>query len=76
MASIASSRSSLQDECKSEIAFSSSFGSTDITTPSDEEIVIKTMMMNADKYRQDMEVGKIVAKSIKDGGTPQDSPSN
>ena len=32
--------------------------------------------MNADKYKQDMEVGKIVAKSIKDGGIPQDSLSN
>ena len=32
--------------------------------------------MNADKYKQNMEVGKIVAKSIKDGGIPQDSLSN
>ena len=33
-------------------------------------------MMNADKYKQDMEVGKIGAKSIKNGEIPQDSLSN
>ena len=38
--------------------------------------VIKTLMMNADKYNKDMEVGKVVAKSIKDGEIPKDSLSN
>ena len=50
--------------------------STYTSTPINEEFIIKAMMMNADKYKQDMEVGKIVAKSIKDGEIPQDSLSN
>ena len=50
--------------------------STNTSTPINEEFVIKTMMMNANKYKKDMEVGKIVAKSITDGEIPQDSLSN
>ena len=69
-----SSTTSLQQDCKSVRDFSSI--STSTSTLINEEFVIKTIMMNADKYRQDMEVGKIVAKSIKDGGIPQDSLSN
>ena len=42
----------------------------------EEEFIIKTMTMNADKYKQDMKVGKIVAQSIKNGEIPQDSLSN
>ena len=69
-----SSTTSLQEDCKSVSSFSSV--STNTSTPINKEFVIKTMEMNADKYRQDMEVGKIVAESIKNGEIPQDSLSN
>ena len=34
---------------------------------------MKRLMMNNDKYMQDMETGKIIAKAIKEGTIPQDS---
>ena len=38
-----------------------------------EELVIKRLKINNDKYIQDMELGKIIAKAIKDGKIAQDS---
>ena len=38
-----------------------------------EELVIKRLKKNNDKYMQDMELGKIIAKAIKDGKIAQDS---
>ena len=64
-ASIRSSTTSLQEDCKSVSDFSSVPAYT--STPINKEFIIKTMVMNADKYKQDMEVGKIVAKSITNG---------
>ena len=72
--SITSSTTSLQEDCKSVSDFSSI--STYTSTPINEEFIIKTMEMNADKYKQVMKVGKIVAKAIKNGEIPQDSLSN
>ena len=60
-----SSTTSLQQDCKSVRDLSSI--STSTSTPIDKEFIIKTMIMNADKYNKDMEVGKIVAKAIKGG---------
>ena len=58
--SIATSRTSLQEETESD--FSSI--STTKSTPINEELVIKSMVMDSDKYMQDMELGKIVAKTV------------
>ena len=60
--SISTSRTSLQEETESD--FSSI--STNITTPVNEEFVMKRLQMNNDKYMQDMETGRIIAKAIKD----------
>merc|ERR1712215_193156 len=68
----ATSRTSLQEETESD--FSSI--STNITTPVNEEFVMKRLQMNNDKYMQDMETGRIIAKAIKDGKIPQDSLSS
>ena len=67
-----SSTTSLQEETVSDFSSISTYTST----PINEEFIIKTMEMNADKYKQDMKVGKIVAKAIKNGEIPQDSLSN
>ena len=71
--SISTSRASLQEE-ETESNFSSV--STYTSTPINEEFVMKRLMMNNDKYMQDMETGKIIAKAIKEGKIPQDSLCN
>ena len=38
-----------------------------------EELVIKRLKMNNDEYNNKMELGKIIAKAIKDGEIAQDS---
>ena len=68
--SIATSRTSLQEE-ESESDFSSI--STTKSTPINEEFVIKSMVMDSDKYMQDMELGKLVAKTVVEKKIPQDS---
>ena len=69
-----SSTTYLGENCKSVSDFNSI--STRTSTLINEEFIIKTIMMNADKYKKDMEVEEIVAKSIKNGEIPQDSLSN
>ena len=71
--SIATSRTSLQEE-ETESNFSSI--STNTSTPINEEFVIKSMLMDSDKYMQDMELGKIVAKTVVEKNIPQDSLSS
>ena len=61
--SIVTSRTSLQEENESD--FSSI--STNTSTPINEELVIKRLKMNNDEYNKKMELGKIIAKAIKDG---------
>merc|ERR1712208_35352 len=70
--SIGISRTSLQEETVSE--FSSV--STTKSTPINEEFVIKLMVIDSDKYMQDMELGKIVAKTVVEKKIPQDSLSS
>merc|ERR1712030_34725 len=70
--SIATSRTSLQEDTESN--FSSI--STTKSTPINEEFVIKSMVIDSDKYMQDMELGKIVAKTVVDKNIPQDSLSS
>ena len=41
--------------------------------PINEEFVINSMEMNADEYNKKMELGKIIAKAIKDGEIAKDS---
>ena len=67
--SIATSRTSLQEDTESN--FSSI--STTKSTPINEEFVIKSMVIDSDKYMQDMELGKIVAKTVVEKKIPQDS---
>ena len=67
--SISTSRTSLQEDNESNFSSVSTY----TLTPINEEIVIKRLKMNNDKYMQDMETGKIIAKAIKDGKIPQDS---
>ena len=69
--SIATSRTSLQEDTESN--FSSI--STTKSTPINEEFVIKSMVIDSDKYMQDMELGKIVAKTVVEKNIPQDSLS-
>jgi len=64
--SISTSRSPLQEETEREL-------SVDTTNKTYEELVIKRLKKNNDKYMQDMELGKIIAKAIKDGKIAQDS---
>ena len=71
--SIATSRTSLQEE-ETESDFSSI--STNTSTPINEEFVIKSMVIDSDKYMQDMELGKIVAKTVVEKKIPQDSLSS
>merc|ERR1711910_53960 len=47
--------------------------STTKSTPINEEFVIKSMVIDSDKYMQDMELGKIVAKTVVEKKIPQDS---
>ena len=68
--SIATSRTSLQEE-ETESDFSSI--STNTSTPINEEFVIKSMVIDSDKYMQDMELGKLVAKTVVEKKIPQDS---
>ena len=67
--SIATSRTSLQEDTESD--FSSI--STTKSTPINEEFVIKSMVIDSDKYMQDMELGKLVAKTVVEKKIPQDS---
>ena len=67
-----SSTTSLQEETVSDFSSISTYTST----PINDEFVIITLMMNSDKYKKDIEVGKIVAKYITDGEKTQDSLSN
>ena len=67
--SIRSSRTSLQEENESD--FSSV--STNTSSTINEELVIKRLKMNNDEYNNKMELGKIIAKAIKDGEIAQDS---
>ena len=60
--SIGTSRTSLQEETESNFSSVSTYTST----PINEEFVMRRLMMNNDKYMQDMETGKIIAKAIKD----------
>ena len=73
-ASIRSSTTSLQEDCESVSDFSSI--STYTSTPINEELVFKTLKMNNYEYVKKMEIGKIIAKAIKDGEIAQDSLSN
>ena len=70
--SIGTSRTSLREETESNFSSVSTYTST----PINEEFVMKRLMMNNDKYMQDMETGKIIAKAIKEGKIPQDSLCN
>ena len=70
--SIATSRTSLQEENESDFSSISTYTST----PVNEELVFKTMVMNADEYNNKMETGKIIAKAIDGKKIPQDSLSN
>ena len=67
--SIATSRTSLQEETESD--FSSI--STTKSTPINEEFVIKSMVIDSDEYNKKMELGKIVAKTVVEKKIPQDS---
>ena len=66
--SIATSRTSLQEDTESYFISVS----TSTSTPINEELLIKTMMMDADKYNRDMAVGEIVAKTVIEKKIPQD----
>ena len=67
--SIATSRTSLQEETESD--FSSV--STNTSTPIKIEFVNKRLKMNNDEYNKKDGTGKIIAKSIKDGEIAQES---
>ena len=68
--SIATSRTSLQEE-ETESDFSSI--STNTSTPINEEFTMKRLKMNNYEYDKKMELGKIIAKAIKNGEIVQDS---
>ena len=70
--SIATSRTSLQEDNESN--FSSI--STTKSTPINEEFVIKSMVIDSDEYNKKMELGKIVAKTVVEKKIPQDSLSS
>ena len=70
--SIATSRTSLQEDTESN--FSSI--STTKSTPINEEFVIKSMVIDSDEYNKKMELGKIVAKTVVEKKIPQDSLSS
>merc|ERR1712215_242765 len=61
-------------EVETESNFSSI--STTKSTPIIEEFVSKSMVMDSDKYMQDMELGKIVAKTVVEKKIQQDSLSS
>ena len=69
-ASIATSRTSLQED-ETESNFSSI--STNTSTPINEEFTMKRLKMNNYEYDKKMDLGKIVAKAIKNGEIVQDS---
>ena len=68
-ASIRSSRISLQEETESDFSSISTYTST----PINEEFTMKRLKMNNYEYDKKMEIGKIIAKAIKDGEIAQDS---
>merc|ERR1712105_37831 len=70
--SIATSRTSLQEDAESD--FSSI--STSKSTPINEEFVIKSMVIDSEEYNKKMELGKIVAKTVVEKKIPQDSLSS
>ena len=69
--SIHSSTTFLQED--TERKFNDTTNKTYEVSSINEELVIKRLKKNNDKYMQDMELGKIIAKAIKDGKIAQDS---
>ena len=61
--SIATSRTSLQDENENDFSSISTY----ISTPINKEFAMKRLKMNANEYNKKMELGKIITKAIKDG---------
>merc|ERR1711895_8937 len=68
-ASIRSSRISLQEETENDFSSISTYTST----PINKEFTMKRLKMNNYEYDKKMEIGKIVAKAIKNGEIVQDS---
>ena len=68
-ASIRSSQTSIQEETESDFSSISTYTST----PINEEFTMKRLKMNNYEYDKKMEIGKIIAKAIKDGEIAQDS---
>ena len=66
---IGSSAASLQEETESDFSSISTYTST----PINEEFTMKRLKMNNYEYDKKMEIGKIIAKAIKDGEIAQDS---
>ena len=67
-----SSRTSLQEETECEFSLDTTSKTYEVSTIN-EELVIKRLKMNNDEYNNKMELGKIIAKAIKDGEIAQDS---
>merc|ERR1711895_59295 len=67
--SIGSSQTSIQEETESDFSSISTYTST----PINEEFTMKRLKMNNYEYDKKMEIGKIIAKAIKDGEIVQDS---
>ena len=70
--SISTSGSPLQEETEHELSVDTTNKTYEVSSIN-EELVIKRLKKNNDKYMQDMELGKIIAKAIKDGEIAQDS---
>ena len=70
--SIATSRTSLQEETESNFSSISTYTST----PINKEFVIKSMEMNADEYNTKLLLGEIVAKTVVEKKIPQDCLSS
>ena len=70
--SIHSSTTSLQEDTEREFNDDTTNKTYEVSSIN-EELVIKRLKKNNDKYMQDMELGKIIAKAIKDGKIAQDS---
>merc|ERR1711895_403360 len=70
--STGSSQTSIQEETESDFSSISTYTST----PINEEFTMKRLKMNNYEYDKKMEIGKIIAKAIKDGEIAQDSLSN
>ena len=70
--SICSSRTSIHEETECEFSLDTTSKTYEVSTIN-EELVIKRLKMNNDEYNNKMELGKIIAKAIKDGEIAQDS---